>query len=316
MQITLRQLEIFTAICQEGTITRAARRIGLSQAATSQALAELENQLQRRLFDRNGRRLKENAAGRELLPEAIQVLDRVRDIESGAAQSPLAIKLSASLTVGNYMLPPYIARFARRYPHARFQMALGNTDQVVASVRQFESDAGWIEGFLRDPNLRSFPWREDRLVIIAAPDHSLAGRKATPAALADARWVLREQGSGTREVFEEAIAGKFRLVHVAVELGGIGAVKRAVMAGAGLGCISRSAVEPELRAGQLRLVGAPWLDLRRRITLLVHGQKYLDRGLRQFLRFCGVELSAPDAAGSHNMKEWHSNSPPPTSKTP
>ncbi len=290
MQITLRQLEIFTAIYQEGSITRAAHRIGLSQAATSQALAELENQLQRRLFDRNGRRIVGNAAGRELLPAAIQVLDRVRDIEAGAGHQPLNIKLCASLTVGNYMLPSLIARFARRYKDARFHLAVGNTDYVVASVRQFESDAGWVEGFTRHPDLEAFPWREDKLVIIAAPGHPLAGRRATAAALGDQRWVLREAGSGTRAVFEEAIEGSFRLLHVPLELAGIGAVKRAVMAGAGLGCISRSTVELELRARHLRLVHAPWLDLRRQITLLIHRRKYIDQGLRDFLQFCGLEM--------------------------
>jgi DNA-binding transcriptional LysR family regulator len=170
-------------------------------------------------------------------------------------------------------------------------MEVGNTEHVVASVRQFESDAGWIEGLARDPHLRSFPWREDRLVIIAAPNHPLAGRRVKAAALSDASWVLREKGSGTREVFEEAIAGKFSLLHAPLELGGIGAVKRAVMAGMGLGCISRSTIELELKARQLAVVHTPWLDLHRQITLLVHRQKYLDRGLRQFLGFCGVELS-------------------------
>ncbi len=289
MQITLRQLEIFAAICQEGTITQAARRIGLSQAATSQALAELENQLQRRLFERKGRRLKENAAGSELLPEAIGVLDRIREIEHGAGTS-MNIRLCASLTVGNYMLPAFIGRFVRRHPDAHFQMGIGNTEHVVASVRQFETDAGWIEGLSRDPHLQSFPWREDQLAIIAAPDNLLAGRNATPAALADARWVLREKGSGTREVFEEAIEGKFALRHVPIELAGIGAMKRAVMAGVGLGCISRSTIELELNAGQLAVLHTPWLKLRRRITLLIHRQKYVDRGLREFLQLCGVKL--------------------------
>jgi DNA-binding transcriptional LysR family regulator len=290
MQITARQLEIFAAIYREGVVTRAARRIGLSQAATSQALAELENQLQRRLFDRKGRRLASNAAGRELFPAAIQVLDRIRDIEAQAGRRPLNLKLYASLTVGNYMLPALIARFTRRHTGSQFHMAVGNTEHVVASVRQFESDAGWIEGFSRHPDLEAHPWREDRLVIVAPPDHPLAGRRASPAALADARWVLREVGSGTRAVFEDAIEGRFRLVHVPLELGGIGAIKRAVMAGAGLGCISHSAVEPELESGQLCRVYAPWLDLRRQITLLVHRRKYIDAGLRQFLKFCGLNL--------------------------
>lgn len=290
IRIALRQLEIFAAIYQEGSITGAARRIGLSQAATSQALAELENQLQRRLFDRKGRRIVGNAAGRELLPAAIQVLDRVGDIEAGAGRQAVNLRLYASLTVGNYMLPALVARFARRRPDARFHLAIGNTEQVVRSLVQFESDAGWIEGLSRHPDLDAVAWREDRLAIVAAPGHPLAGRRAAAPALAEARWVLREKGSGTRAVFEDAMEGKFRLLHVPVELGGIGAIKRAVMHGAGLGCISRSAVEPELKAGQLRLIHAPWLDLRRQITLLVHRQKYVDAGLREFLSFCGVTL--------------------------
>src|SRR5215471_1968706 len=169
MQITLRQLEIFKEVWQSGTVSAAARRIGLSQAATSQALAELENQLQRRLFDRKGRRLASNAAGRELFPAAIEVLDRIRDIEAQAGRRPLNLKLYASLTVGNYMLPSLISRFVARHPDSQFHMAVGNTEHVVASVRQFESDAGWIEGFSRHADLQAYPWREDRLVIVAPP---------------------------------------------------------------------------------------------------------------------------------------------------
>lgn len=295
MQITLRQLEIFAAICQEGTITGAAHRLRLSQAATSQALAELENQLQRRLFDRNGRRVVANAAARELLPEATEVLDRVRDIQGGASSRPLELTLCASMTVGNYMLPAFVARFTRRFSDARFQIEIGNTERVVASVRHFESDAGWIEGIADTPDLHVIAWREDRLVVVAPPGHPLAGRRAGPAALAESRWVLREKGSGTRAVFEEAIQGRLQLLHVPLELGGIGAVKRAVMCGAGLGCLSRSAVEPELKAGQLRRVYTPWLDLRRQMTLLIHRQKYVDRALRQFLSFCGVQIPVKPA---------------------
>jgi len=290
MQITIRQLEIFRAIYQDRTITGAARRIGLSQAATSQALAELENQLQRRLFDRHGRRISVNAAARELLPAAIRVLDQVREIEAGARRPRLELKLFASLTVGNYMLPPLIARFTQRHPDARFQMAIGNTQHVVRSVQQFESDAGWIEGLSRHPDLHAIPWREDQLVVFAAVNHPLAGRRIPASALADSRWVLREQGSGTRAVFEEAMKGTFALAHAPVELGGIGAVKRAVMAGAGLGCLSRSAIEPELKSGQLRRVFVPALNLRRQITLVIHRQKYIDAGMKEFLRFCGSRL--------------------------
>jgi DNA-binding transcriptional LysR family regulator len=288
MRITLRQLEIFTAIYQEQTVTGAARRIGLSQAATSQALAELENLLERRLFDRHGRRVVLNANGRELLPASMQVLDRVREIEAGPERQPLNLKLYASLTTGNYMLPELIARFVRRHPDAHFHVAIGNTERVISSLLQFGSDAGWIEGTASHPDLMASPWREDVLVLVAAPDHPLAGRRATAEQLGSARWVLREPGSGTREVFEEAIQGKFRILESPIEMGGIGAIKHAVMAGAGLACISRSAIQLELKMRLLRRVHAPWLDLRRQITVLIHREKYQDSGLSQFLRFCGV----------------------------
>lgn len=288
MRITLRQLEIFAAIYQEQSVTGAARRIGLSQAATSQALAELENLLERRLFDRHGRRIRLNAAGRELLPAAVGVLDGVRNIEAGTPRQPLSLRLYASLTAGNYMLPPLIARFLRRHPNTRFQVALGNTERVMESLLQFESDAGWIEGAAEHPDLAAMPWRDDELVIVARPTHPLAGRRAGPHQLEGQPWVLREKGSGTRAVFERAIGGRFSLSGALVEMGGVGAVKRAVLAGAGLGCLSRSAVEDELRSGRLRRVYTPWLDLRRQISILVHRQKNVDAGLREFLRYCGA----------------------------
>jgi DNA-binding transcriptional LysR family regulator len=125
-------------------------------------------------------------------------------------------------------------------------------------------------------------------VIVARPDHPLAGRKATIEGLAAAAWVLREKGSGTRAVFERASEEKYRLGRVPAEFAGIEAVKRAVLADAGLGCMSGSAVAAEIRSGQLRRVYVSWLDLRRQITVLVHRDKCRDAGLRGFLRYCGV----------------------------
>jgi DNA-binding transcriptional LysR family regulator len=290
MRVTLRQLEIFLAIYQEKTVTGAARRIGLSQAATSQALKELENLLERTLFDRHGRRIVLNAAGRGLLPQATQILDRVRDMESRPGHRGSRIRIFASLTAGNYMLPPVIASFLRTHGESHFDVALGNTDQVVESLLRFDSDAGWIEGRIHHPDLSGFPWRQDELAIVARPDHPLASRRATPERLAHASWVLRERGSGTRAVFEEAIAAHFQPLRVPAEFGGIEAIKNAVLAGVGLGCISLSAIASELESGLLRRIPASYLDFRRWITVLIHREKYLDAGLREFLRHCGIKL--------------------------
>jgi DNA-binding transcriptional LysR family regulator len=294
MQITIRQLEIFAAIYRERTVTAAARKIGLSQAATSQALAELENLLQRKLFDRHGRRISLNSTGRQLVPAAVEVLDRVRDIEVAGTRHPSSVFAFASLTVGNYILPEIIARFVRTHHNCHFHVGIGNTDQVVESLLRFESDVGWIEGLAQHPDLAFFPWKRDELVVVAKPGHPFAGRKASPDDLASAAWVLREKGSGTRAVFEHAIAGRFRPVRNPIELGGIEAVKRAVLAGAGLGCISQFAIASELKTGQLRRVRTDWLDLRRHIAVLIHREKYLDFGLRRFLRFCRIKIPSEE----------------------
>lgn len=291
MRITVRQLEIFRAVYQEGTVTAAAARIGLSQAATSQAIAELENLLERKLFDRHGRRVVINAAGRQLLPAAVQVLDRVRDIEDAEARQPVRIRLHASLTAGNYMLPPYLAQFAREHPDFQCHVDMGNTEQVVDSLLRFESDAGWIEGLAQHPDLHAYRWREDELFVVARPDHPLARGRPTARMLAEAVWVLREEGSGTRAVFEGAIAGKFSPRRVPIEFGGIEAIKSAVLAGAGMACISKAAIESELKAGLLMRIHVPWLDLRRHIHVLIHREKYLDAHLRRFLTHCGVALA-------------------------
>jgi DNA-binding transcriptional LysR family regulator len=156
MRITLRQLEIFTEVYRAQTVTGAARKIGLSQAATSQALAELENLLQRKLFDRHGRRVILNPTGRQLLPAAVEVLDRVRDIEVAGTRHDASVSLFASLTTGNYMLPALIARFVRTHRHYHFHVGIGNTDQVVESLLRFESDAGWVEDRVDHPDLAAF----------------------------------------------------------------------------------------------------------------------------------------------------------------
>lgn len=295
MRITLRQLEIFTEIYRARTVTGAGRRIGLSQAATSQALAELENLLETKLFDRHGRRVVLNLTGRKLLPAAVEVLDRVRDIESSGSRNLVSVSLFASLTVGNYMLPRIISRFLRSHRHYHFSLGIGNTDQVMESLLQFQSDAGWIEGLVGHPLLAAFPWRRDELFVVARPDHPLAARNATPDELAGSAWVLRERGSGTRAVFEHAIEGRFRLARIPIECGGIEAVKGAVLAGIGLGCMSRSAVAAELKAGLLKRVHTPWLDLKRQITVLVHRERFLDRGLRTFLHHCTVGIPPLEA---------------------
>ena len=129
MKITLRQLEVFVAVATHGQVTRAAESVAMTQSAASMALGELEQQLAVQLFDRVGRQLLLNEAGRRLLPKAIDTLERVREIEAWSSDSVQAfdLHLAASLTVGNHLMPGLLAELERRHPGSHLRRSLKNT---------------------------------------------------------------------------------------------------------------------------------------------------------------------------------------------
>lgn len=182
MRLTLRQLLIFTAIADAGSTTAAGLRLALSQSATSGALNELENLLGAQLFDRVGKRLLLNDNGRSLLPQARALLESAQDIESqlgggsgAAGHDAMAtrLRIGASTTIGNYLLPALVASYLRAWPAAGVDVQIGNTRDVAGAVTRLEVDMGLIEGPCREADVRVVPWREDDLVIVCAPMHPL-----------------------------------------------------------------------------------------------------------------------------------------------
>ncbi len=296
IRLTLRQLEVFVSIAtQHGHVTRAAQAIGVTQAAASMAIADLEQQLGARLFDRVGKQLILNETGRILLQRAQAVLDRAAEIQVLAAgsQSIFDIRLGASVTVGNHLLPPVLARFKHSYPNGQIRVMRYNTDQVLSQLSDFSIELGFVEGPVEDCRFRTFPWKKDTLTIFAAAGHPLAGRKLTTADLAAADWVMREPGSGTRKVFERSLAALGILPRIALELEQPAAIRECVRAGMGLGCLSRLELQDAIAAGQIVPLKAPLLDLGRDINIVLHNQKYVSEAIGTILRLCGVR--APDS---------------------
>ena len=250
MPITLRQLEIFEGVAASQHVTRAAERLLLSQSAVSMAIAELEKITGGPLFDRRGRRLLLNDRGRLLLPEAKEVLGRVRTMEqvlNEATKEPAGVlRVGASTTIGNYMLPSLAGEFARLYRRAKALLIVGNTQQIETAVEDGELDLGLIEGPCHLASLSSVFWRQDELVVIVGPHHPWSPEKAASLEmLARAMWVMREKGSGTREVFESAMA---RPGYRDYRLLGIGAY-RGNQKGGGSGTWRRMPVENGGAAG-------------------------------------------------------------------
>jgi DNA-binding transcriptional LysR family regulator len=296
MRISLRQLQIFRAIALSGSTTAAARSVPLSQSAASAALKELEGALGARFFDRVGKRLLLNDNGRALLPMALAVLDGAHNVEtafrSNAQALPVELHIFASTTIGNYILPPLLARFKERIPAARLELQIGNTLDVVTAVRDFETDVGFIEGPCHAMDIIVVPWLEDELVIVAAPAHPLAKtakrRKLKVRELAQAEWLLREAGSGTRETVEQALLPHLLNIPASMTLGSSEAIKNSVAQGLGISCLSRSVVRDLLAAKRLCVLATTLPRLTRSFLMIRHERKVLSEPLRQFVTHCQV----------------------------
>jgi DNA-binding transcriptional LysR family regulator len=290
VRITLRQLEIFRAVALSGTTTGASALVPLSQSATSAAVNELERSLGAKLFDRIGKRLLLNDSGRTLLPAAQSVLDGAHSIEGtfGEMQATRVVDLRAcaSTTVGAYVLPRVLARYGSE--PIRLTLKIGNTQEVIAAVSDFDVDIGFIEGPCHEPAMNVIPWLWDELVIVASPDHALAQRTGlvTGRQLAKARWLLREAGSGTREEVEEALRPHLSSVPSALTIGSNEAIKNAVIEGLGISCLSRSVVRDDLSAGRLRILTTRLPPFTRQFTIIHHRKKLLSESLHRFIAQC------------------------------
>ena len=287
MAITLRQLEIFEKVASCAHVTQASQELLLTQSAASMAIAELERLAGAPLFERQGKRLLLNDRGRRILPEVRQVLVKVHTIErfldESVAEPKGTLNLGASTTIGNYILPAIVGEFSRLYPTARALLQVGNAQQIETGVERGELDLGLIEGIPHIASLTATPWRRDELVVITGPGHPwAAGKRASPEMLKDASWIMREKGSGTREIFEAAMEKKGVSFSIALELGHTEAIKKAAEAGLGVGCLSRMAVQRELDNGWLVEVATP-LNLKRTLIILTRDSEGMTTLLKTFL---------------------------------
>jgi DNA-binding transcriptional LysR family regulator len=289
MRYTLRQLQVFLATAHCENVTRAAEELAMSQSAASGALRDLESQFDVQLFDRVGKRLQLNDMGRQLRPAAEALLSQAIEVEQMLAgqQTPARLKVGATLTIGNYLAVCMIAAFRDRFPNADISLNVANTEAIARQVANYELDVGLIEGELRHPELDIMHWREDELVVFAAPQHPLAKRrKISDELLIQQPWVVREQGSGTRQTFDRAMHGILSELDISLELQHTEAIKRAVEANLGIGCLSRISLKEAFARGSLVPLAVPQRDFHRHFSIVLHRHKYRSQGLQQWLALC------------------------------
>ncbi|MEX0446829.1 DNA-binding transcriptional regulator YeiE [Xenorhabdus sp. SGI246] len=286
MRITLRQLEIFAEVLKSGSTTQASQQLALSQSAVSASLTDLEGQLGVQLFDRVGKRLVTNEHGRLLYPKALALLEQAGEVEQLFKLDLGALRLAASSTIGNYMLPEMLAKYRQDYPDTPLELNISNTEEVIKSVVEFRVDLGLIEGLCHNPELISQPWMKDELIIFSSPGSPLANANLTVEDLIKAPWILREKGSGTREVLDHLLFSQMPRFNIAMELGNSEAIKHAVQYGMGISCLSRRVIREQLQNGTLIELIIPGLQLYRTLYLIYHRQKHMSNALQKLLSYC------------------------------
>lgn len=286
--MTLDQLRIFVAVAERQHLTQAADALALTPSAVSASIRALEERYGTPLFDRVGRRIEVNAAGRVFLEEARATLARAAGAErvlaelAGLARGVLA--LQASQTIASYWLPPLLVRFRATHPQIDVRLELGNTQSVADAVRAGQADLGLVEGGVDDAALALESVGRDRMAIVVAPGHPWARRRRLAQAdLQGARWIMREPGSGTRAVLEDMLAEQgvdLAALQVELTLPSNEAVRAAVMAGDCVAGLSELVAAPYIAAG---LLAEARVDLPPRDFFLVrHRERYRSRAAQAF----------------------------------
>jgi len=292
MRLTLRQLAVFVAIADSGSTTSAGEAMALSQSATSSALKELEKVLDVQLFDRVGARLVLNDVGRGLLEQARVVLDAASRIEKEFEGGALAgsLRIGASTTIGNYILPALVGSYAPTHPQLDVDVLVANTAAVVEAVSRLQVDVAFIEGPCGASDVDARVWREDELVIVASPLHPLLdGRKTHRMSVQDLRqvkWLLREPGSGTRVAVEQALLPHLKKIQEGMHFGGTEAIKLAAVNGLGFACMSLATVRDWIANKRLVRVQTTLPKLTRPFYCIQHKRKRLSRSVLAFLDHC------------------------------
>jgi DNA-binding transcriptional LysR family regulator len=287
-KITLKQLAVFVIIYQTGSTSRASEELHLSQSAVSSALTELESRLQMPLFERVGRRLNQHPNAHPIYIQAQAILGQSLTLEHYHQYQAGQIHIGASTTIGNYVLPSLLGKLYEALPDANVDMYIANTQEVVSEVEQLNIDIALVEGMPRPVDMKAIEqreWRTDTLMIFAKRDSKWLKGIATYSEdkdyyqlsinqLAQLPLLVREAGSGTRQIIDEQLLKYLPNAEVVKAIHQSEAIKHMVSADIGLGCLSQHVIETELATGELVQVNVAGIDLSRTWWLVWHKARH------------------------------------------
>lgn len=293
------RLYIFRAVADRKSFSLAAQDLYMTQSAVSQYIRGLEAYYGIRLFDRLHRKISLTEAGEKLYSYAAEIETLYQEAEK--AMSSLArtvsghLRIGASMTIGEYLLPEILATFNREFPSVDITMDIFNTDQIMHRVLEGLVDVGFIEGALDLPeSMDGKVCGGDELVIIAPGSRKESDGPIPLEKLFNERWIVRETASGTRTSFEAFVnkhAGDHGSLNIGMELGSTQAIKEAVKAGLGIAPISSLAVADEVRRGEFRILPLAEGRVTRNFMIITNREKFKTYTTEKFLDFVMLPLS-------------------------
>jgi DNA-binding transcriptional LysR family regulator len=286
MNITLRHLRIFEAVVKHGSISRAAMELHLTQPAVSMQMKQLEEQIGLALVEQIGRRMCLTDAGEVLLLHAKDIVGRMVELNASMEQFrglERGLLRLAVVSTANYFLPTLIASFNARYPGVRVSLQVANRASVLSALMDGHADLA-VTGQPPDSvDLVAQRFKENPLVVIAAPGHKLIGQEQVPLSrLAHETLVVREPGSGTRAAAERHFAAHGQTIRPGSEFGTNEAIKQAVRAGLGLAVVSAQTIELELQTGCLAVLSVEGFPIVRQWYVVQRAQHRLSAGAATF----------------------------------
>jgi DNA-binding transcriptional LysR family regulator len=288
------RLVVFRAVAEQRSFRKAAEELYLTQPAVSFQIKALEEDIGVQLFDRTGAQIALTEAGKVLLGYSQQAnalfVQAEHEIAALSGDHAGQLALGASTTIAQYVLPRLLGEYCKEHPRVHPTLISGNTEQIVDAVEKQKIELGFIEGPPRSREVKSEPFLEDELVLIASTAHEWAESASVSVSdLCSAPLLMRERGSGTRRVIEMALERqgiKRNSMRIVMELDSTEAIKSAVEAGLGVGFVSRCAIAKDLRLGtNFKIVAIEGLRIKREF-LITYIKGPESQGLaHQFRRF-------------------------------
>lgn len=288
--MTIRHMIIFRTVCESGyNTTRAAEVLNMTQPAISLAIKELEQYYGTRLFDRIGRRLQITEAGLHFLKYAIHISDMFKDMETGLRDwdSKGILRVGASITIGSQFLPSYVKVFSVLCPGIDVRVTVEQSNRLEQKLLANELDCALIEGSAHHPDIVSEAYMEDYLSVICSIDKGWKqGQIISKEEFQRQRFLLREKGSGTREVFDRMMENAGIHITPAWEAMSTTALVHAVINNLGISVLPNRMILPVLRQGRIYTVGVEDLVFRRSFNIIHHKDKYLTGSAKTFIDLC------------------------------